>query len=292
MHSHSNTEKNIKFALFFNLGFTVIEFCGGIYGNSIAVISDALHDLGDSFALGAAWFLEKFSKKTRNRQFSYGYRRFSLLTALISAVILFAGSAFVILEAYERIQHGSPNLKPEVILAVSSLSLVVNGLAFLRLRRGNSMNENILSWHFIEDIMRSMILLVSGITLLYYPVFWLDGALSFLFAIFILYNVSKLFKKTAKIFLQSVPENINMDDISKQLEKIDNVQSIHDTHIWSLDGSYHILTVHLVIDEMLSLDKMKEIKMRAKQILKESFGIEHTTIELESQEEACSLIKC
>ena len=161
-HSHDHSGKNLKVAFFLNLTFTILEFIGGIYVNSIAIISDAVHDLGDSLSLGTSWYLDSKSKKNANSKYSYGYRRFSLLGALINSVVLIAGSVYVIYEAVGRI------LEPEhsdaqgmVIFAI--IGVLVNGYAAYKLSSGKSMNEKVVSWHLMEDVLGWVAVLIVAI---------------------------------------------------------------------------------------------------------------------------------
>lgn len=288
-HDHSSV-KNIKIAFFLNLSFTIVEIIGGIYTNSIAIVADAIHDLGDSLSLGLAWYLEKFSKKKRSSKFSYGYKRFSLLGALITSIVLIIGSIFVLLEAVPRLfSPEASNAQGMLILAI--IGIIVNGIGVYKINKGNSLNERVISWHLLEDVLGWVAVFIIALINMVVEIQILDPLLSIIFTLFILYNVVKNLKQVLKIFMQSVPENIIIKDIEKDLEKIDNIKSIHDIHVWSLDGEKSIMTLHVIVSEKLTNNGLIKIK---KEIRKKALNlkINHTTIEFENEQECCDLKNC
>ncbi|HMN25434.1 MAG TPA: cation diffusion facilitator family transporter, partial [Ignavibacteriaceae bacterium] len=244
IHTNSNSIKNFKVVFFLNFGFTLFEIVGGIYTNSIAIISDALHDLGDSISIGLAWFLEKYSHKKSDHKFTYGYGRFSLLGALINAIVLIIGSTFVLATAIPRL------IKPEVanaegMIVFAIIGVIVNGAAVLKLKGEESMNARVMMLHLIEDVLGWIAILAVAITLLFWQNYILDAILSIIITIYILYNVVINLKKTITLFLQATPDNVNIEFLDNKLKSIDKVISSHHTHVWSLDGANHILTTHL-----------------------------------------------
>lgn len=286
-HHHHSSGSNLKLAFFINLAFTILEIFGGIWINSIAILSDAIHDLGDSVSLGLAWYLDKKSKKTANEQFSFGYTRFSLLGALINAVILITGSFFVISEAIDRF------ISPEVsdakgMILFALLGVVVNGYAAWKVSTGSTQNEKVVSWHLLEDVLGWAAVLIAGIILYFKYIPWLDPALSLGISLFILWNVFKNLKETLYIFLQAVPAELSLEEIKKKICQIPQVESIHHTHLWSLEGAHHVFTTHVRIKEVHSLEDVLEAKAAIKEVLK-SYPFSHYTVEVELQEENCEL---
>ena len=286
-HLHDHSGKNLKVAFFLNLAFTILEFIGGIYVNSIAIISDAVHDLGDSLSLGTSWYLDSKSKKEANSKFSYGYRRFSLLGALINSIVLIAGSVYVIYEAVGRI------LEPEhsdaqgmVIFAL--IGVLVNGYAAYKLSSGKSMNEKVVSWHLMEDVLGWVAVLIVAIVLYFKDIHYLDPALSLLITLYILYNVFKRLKETLFIFLQGVPADIDLEEIKNKILELDYVKSLHHTHIWSLEGERHVFTSHVILKNIEGFKQVIKTKSQIKRLLDE-YNFEHYTIETEQDEESCRL---
>ena len=286
-HHHHHSSDNLKVAFFLNLGFTIFEIIGGLYVNSIAIISDAIHDLGDSLSLGTAWYLDRKSKQKSDNKFSFGYARFSLLGALINSLVLVAGSIYVIKEAVERILAPEPT-NAQGMLIFALIGITVNGYAAWKLSGGKSLNEKVVSWHLLEDVLGWAAILIGAIVLMFWDVPFLDPALSLLITVYILWNVVKRLKETLYLFLQGVPEDVHIPEIESQLLAIENVQSIHHTHIWSLDGEHHVFTTHLKLDKVNGCDEVLNVKQSAKQILKD-YPFEHYTIETELNNEDCGL---
>ena len=244
-HSHNHTStKNIKIAFYLNLCFTILEIIGGIYVNSIAIISDAIHDLGDTISLGTAWYLDVKSKKKADKKFSFGYNRFSLLGALISSIILIGGSIYVINEAIGRILNPEhTNAQGMMVFAI--IGIFINGYAAWKLSGGKSMNEKVASWHLLEDVLGWVAVLIVAIILSFKDIHYLDPALSLLITIYILWNVIKRLKETLFIFLQGVPKDVDVNQIKSKILNLKFVSSMHHTHIWSLEGEHHVFTTHI-----------------------------------------------
>lgn len=287
---HQHSLKNISVAFFLNLAFTIIELIGGLLTNSLAILSDALHDLGDSLSLGMSWWFEKVSSKKRTKIYSYGYRRFSLLAALINSIILLVGSTIILSTAIPKIfDPGNPDAQGMLLIAI--LGVVFNGLAVLRLKQGHSLNEKVVRLHLLEDVLGWIAVLIVSIIMNFYYLPVLDPVLSVGISAFIVYNAVKSLLNSLKIMLQAVPEEVELSHIEKLLRDIEGVKSVHDTHIWTLDGRYNILTIHLVIDKNLDTQEMICIKNKARQIAKEN-QIQHATLEIGLEGEECELEQC
>jgi cobalt-zinc-cadmium efflux system protein len=288
---HHHGSSNIKVAFFLNLGFTILEFIGGFWINSVAVMSDALHDLGDSLSLGLAWYFEKLSKKGSDRSFTYGYKRFSLLGAVINSVILLVGSFIILSESIPRIWNPEP-VNAVGMIGFAILGIVVNGAAVLRLKGDNSINERVVRLHLMEDVLGWVAVLVGGIFLYFFDWPAIDPLLSIGITLYVLYNVVKNLRQSMKILLQGTPTNINLDEVQKRLLALPEIQSIHDLHSWTLDGSYNVLTLHAVISENLLLEQTETIKTRIRELMAD-LAVQHVTVELEvpgydCEHETCS----
>ena len=292
-HNHKHTHgahhetKNIKVAFFLNLVFTIIEIIGGILTNSMAILSDALHDLGDSFSLGMSWYFQNLSNKKPNDKFTYGYSRFSLLGALLNSVILFAGSIFIIYKSTNRIMH--PEEVEEVgMMYLAILGIIVNGAAVLKLKRGTSINERVVSLHLLEDVLGWVVVLVASIIMQFVEVPWLDAALSLGIAGYILFNVYKNLKDSLRVVLQASPIEGETDVLHKKIEQELEGGEIRDFHLWSLDGEYHICTIHIKLAKEISCQEQDLLRAKIKGILVKDH-IVHTTIEFQMGEEGCEL---
>ncbi|MCF8008772.1 MAG: cation diffusion facilitator family transporter [Halanaerobiales bacterium] len=289
-HNHIDSYSNIKIAFFLNLLFTIIEIIGGLWTNSLAVLSDAVHDLGDSVSLGLSWYLEKYSKKDPDQVFSFGYSRFSLLSAFLNSLILIVGSIFVLMRALPRLFSPEP-INAVGVLVFALFGITVNGLAAYKLSKGSSINEKVITLHFLEDVLGWVSILIISLIYLYKEIPILDPILSILITIYILYNVSKNFKKILKIFLQAVPKNISIDKIEEIIVQIPQVINVHHTHLWSLDGDKNLLSTHIVLDDNLENKKIFAIKESIKDDLLD-YGIDHVTIEVDFRSDLCKDEEC
>lgn len=283
--SHTSTSKNFRTVFFLNFGFTLFEIVGGILTNSIAIISDALHDLGDSISIALAWFLERYSHKKSDNKYTYGYGRFSLLGALINAMVLIIGSTFVLANAIPRIiEPQATNAEGMIIFAI--VGVIVNGAAVFKLKNEESMNARVMMLHLLEDVLGWIAILAVAIALLFWQTYILDAILSIMITLYILFNVTVNLKKTISLFLQAIPDHIQLEMIDEKLRSIDKVISSHHTHVWSLDGANHILTTHLIVEKATTRDEIVRIKSKCKQLF-EDLKLTHFTIEIELEDEVC-----
>ncbi len=288
-HHDHNEEGNIKVAFFLNVGFTIIELIGGIYTNSLAIMSDALHDFGDSMSIGLSWYLQRVSRKGKDRKFSYGYRRFSLLGAIINSVVLLVGAVFILSKAIPQLfDPQESDAQGMVILAI--FGILVNGVAVLRLKKGTSINAKVISLHLIEDVLGWAAVLVGSIIMMMVEAPFIDPLLSILISGYVLFNIYRNIKKSFVVILQGVPQNVNIDHVKSRLVGISEVVSVHDCHTWSMDGEYNILSIHLVLDQNYSLSDQDVIKRNIRELLK-SENIHHVTIELDAHED-CGIGEC
>ncbi|MFD2705818.1 cation diffusion facilitator family transporter [Salibacterium lacus] len=284
---HHHSPSNIKTAFFLNFGFTIIELIGGVLTNSMAIISDAIHDLGDSLSLGTSWFLQNKSEQKSNQTFTFGYRRFSLLGALINSLVLVAGSLFILSEAVPRLLNPEPAHAGGMLL-LSLLGMAVNGAAVLKMKSGASMNEKVVSWHLLEDVLGWVAVFVVSVVMMFWDAAILDPLLSVLITLYILMNVLKNLKKTLFLFLDAVPEEMDTEQIEQSIRSISGVEDTHHTHIWSLDGEQHVLSTHVVLNEDISKADMMQVKASIKEALG-AYPLEHITIETECTTDDCSL---
>jgi len=291
MHQHTqNSTRHISLAFFLNLVFTIIEIIGGFLTNSIAIISDALHDLGDTISLAAAWYLQKVSNRGRDKYYTYGYKRFSLLGAVIISVMLIVGAVFIIRESVERlISPDEVNAQGMLYLAI--LGIIVNGIAVLRLRKGTSLNEKVVYLHMLEDVLGWIAVLIVSIVMIFVNAPVLDPLLSLGITVWVLFNVYKNLKKTFRIFLQEVPAHIDIEKLEKEITSIEGIRSVHDLHLWSLDGVNNIITLHAVIDDK-STDEDQQILKKTIRDKCDLFNIRHATIEFETEGEECIFEEC
>lgn len=265
----------------------MIEAVGGWYVNSVAILSDALHDLGDSLALGIAWYLEGQSKKGPSNRFTFGRQRFSLLGALINSLILIGGSVFVIYEAIPRLLAPEESYAPGMV-ALALLGIAVNGAAVLRLSSEHSLNERMVRLHLLEDVLGWVAVLLMSIVLLFVDWYFLDPLLSLLITAYILFGVVKSLRQTLKILLQGSPDNMELEDIQEALLALPKVDSLHHTHLWSLDGTHHVFTSHAVLCNVETLEDLTEVEQAIHDKLCK-FDLSHFTVATEMEHQPCKM---
>ena len=266
-------------AFFLNLSYAIVEFiAGGIFGSS-AVLADSVHDLGDAIAIGISAFLETISNREEDRQYTLGYKRFSLLGALMTAVILITGSILVILENITKLFN--PQLvNDEGILWLGIIAVSINLLASLVVRKGKTKNESILSLHFLEDTLGWLAVILMAIILKFTDWYILDPLLSLVISIFILTKALPRFWSALKIFLDAVPEGVETMDLEKDLEALINVKSVNQLSIWSMDGLENNAIIHICLEDW---EQMMETKNQVRQLLEER-GIQNITIEVDASQ--------
>lgn len=284
-HHHDAESGNIAWAFFLNLTFTIIEFIGGALINSTAVMADAIHDLGDSLSIGFAWVLSKLGKKPSDSQFSYGYRRLTLLGAVINGLVLLIGSVWILTETIPRLFNPEMPIV-EGMIGLAILGVAANGFAAFKLSHGHTVAERMLNWHLLEDVLGWLAVLVVAIVLYFWELPILDPLLSIGFTAFIVMNVVRTLGQAIRLFLQAIPSEMDVTKIHADLTAMPHVEDVHHLHVWSLDGARHVLTAHLVMTDVIDINRQRELKQRVREYLA-PFNLEHTTIELEFSDELC-----
>ena len=278
-------EKNILIAFILNLSFSVFEFVGGIFTNSVAIISDSIHDIGDAVSIGVSYFLEKKSKKQPDNIYTYGYLRYSVIGSVITTLILLVGSVLVVINAVNRIFNPQEiNYNGMIIFAV--IGVAVNFLAAYFTRDGDSLNQKAVNLHMVEDVLGWMVVLIGAIVMRFTDFKLIDPILSIAVAVYIFIHAFSHLKEALDLFLVKIPEGIEIDEIKHHLLEIDGVLDVHHIHVWSMDGNQNYATMHIVTNS-----NHLKIKKAIKEELFEH-GIVHATLELESEKEHCEDKHC
>lgn len=271
------TKRAVWLAFFLNLSYAIVEFiAGGVFGSS-AVLADSVHDLGDAIAIGISAFLETISNREEDSHYTLGYKRFSLLGALVTAVILMTGSVLVILENITKLFHPQP-VNDEGILWLGIIAVSINVLASLVVRKGKTKNESILSLHFLEDTLGWVAVILMAIVLRFTDWYILDSLLSLVISIFILSKAILRFWSTLKIFLDAVPEGVDIKRVKSDLEQLDHVASINQLNLWTMDGLEKNAIVHVCLKE---IEQMELCKESIRTLLK-NYGFQNITIEVDA----------
>ena len=264
-------------AFFLNVTYAIVEFiAGGLFGSS-AVLADSVHDLGDAIAIGISAFLETISNREEDNQYTLGYKRFSLLGALVTAIILMTGSVLVILENVTKILNPQP-VNDEGILWLGMIAITINVLASLVVSKGKTKNESILSLHFLEDTLGWLAVILMAIVLRFTNWYILDPLLSLVISFFILSKALPRFWSTLKIFLDAVPEGLDIKQVKNGLERLDNVASLNQLNLWTMDGLEKNAIIHVCLEHVKHMEVCKE---SIRDILKDC-GFQNITIEVDA----------
>ena len=268
-------------AFFLNLSFAIVEFiAGGIFGSS-AVLADSVHDFGDAVAIGISAFLESISNRKEDSHYTLGYKRFSLLGAMVTAVILMTGSGMVILENISKIFHPQP-VNDEGILWLGIIAITINVLASLVIRKGQTKNESILSLHFLEDTLGWVAVILMAIVLRFTDWYILDPLLSLAISFFILSKALPRFWSTLNIFLDAVPEGVDIQNIRSDLEQLDHIASVNQLNLWTMDGLEKNAIIHVCLEHVKHMEVCKE---SIRDLLKDC-GFQNITIEVDADLES------
>ncbi len=279
------TQKNILIAFILNLSFAVFEFFGGILTGSVAIVSDAVHDVGDAASIGISYFLEKKSKRKPDDKYTYGYLRYSVIGSVITTLILLVGSVVVVVNAVNKIIIPTEiNYSGMILFAV--FGLVVNFVAALVTHGGGSLNQKAVNLHMLEDVLGWAVVLIGAVIMKFTNIKIIDPLMSIGVAVFIFVNAFKNLKEVLDLFLEKTPQGIKVEEIKDHVLAIDGVEDVHHIHLWSMDGFSNFATMHVVTNV-----EGHEIKEKVRAELSEH-GISHATLELERLGEHCHENDC
>ncbi len=279
------TEKSIFLAFMLNLAFSIFEFFGGIFTGSVAIISDAIHDIGDALSIGVSFFLETKSKKQPDEKYTFGYARYSVIGSVITTLILLFGSMMVIYNAILRIINPAEiNYNGMIIFAI--IGVLINFVATRLTRESESLNQRAVNLHMLEDVLGWAVVLVGAIVMRFTHFYIIDPIMSIGVAIFILVSAIRNLKEVLALFLEKTPKNVDITELREHICELEGVLDVHHIHLWSMDGHNNYATMHVVVD-----DDFHDVKERIREELREH-GFGHATLELEVAGEHCHEERC
>ena len=281
-HQHAVNEKNLLAATFLNLVITVVEIAGGFLSGSLALLSDALHNLSDTFATFIAYLATIIGKREANQKKTFGYKRLEILAALINAVILIVISVFLLKEAWHRWQNPTP-INSMIMLVVGMIGLLANLYAVLILRKdaGKSINVKAAYIHLIGDSLSSVVVIIGGVMIQFFKIDWIDPVITVLISIYIIRSGFIILKESVNILMQSAPDHLNLTTIRKKVEQQPEVLNLHHIHAWMLTDREVHLEAHVELNRDLKLSHVKPIQHKIEQLLRDDFGIDHITLQIE-----------
>ena len=280
-----NTQRNILVAFLLNLGFSVFEFFGGLFTGSVAILSDAVHDLGDALGIGVSWFLERKSKRAADHTYTYGYARFSVLGSVFTCGILLLGSVGVVVSAVGRLMNPVP-IRYDGMILFAVVGVAVNLTAAFVTRKGESLNQKAVNLHMLEDVLTWMVVLVGAVVMRYTDWTVIDPLVSVAVAVYVFIHAVGHLRAAVDIFLEKVPDGYAVEDIKTRVEAIEGVADVHHVHIRSIDGYTHAASLHVVAD-----GDPAAVKAAVRAVLGE-MGIAHVTVEVEAEGEVCGQPWC
>lgn len=265
------TEKTMLTAFLLNTGFSLLEFVGGVFTGSAAILSDAVHDLIDALGIALAYWFEKKSKRAADDRYTFGYARYTVLGGLVTALLLLIGSAAVIVHAVGKLREPS-TIRYDGMLIFAVLGIVVNGVAALLTHRGESFNQKAVFWHLFEDVLGWVAVLVAAVVIRLTDWVWIDPLLSIALAVFIGIHAIEHLKEGAPILLEASP--LDTRELRESVQTAEGVVSVERLCVWSLDDEQSSAMVRLSVD-----GNPAEVKERVKQLLREK-GIEESAVEI------------
>ncbi|MGN8644720.1 cation diffusion facilitator family transporter [Gracilibacillus sp. HCP3S3_G5_1] len=279
-HHHTSNKKALLISFILIATFMVVEVIGGIWTNSLALLSDAGHMLSDAFALGLSLFAFKLSEKTANSQKTYGYKRFEILAAFINGVTLLAISLYIFYEAYHRFLE-PPNVSP-MMLWIAITGLIVNIIVAFILMYGGDTKDNLnmrsALLHVFGDLLGSVGAIVAGLLIMFFNWNMADPIASIIVAVLILISGYRVTRESFHILMEGTPDHLSYEEIEDKLVQLDGVINIHDLHVWTITSNFPALSCHMVVEEHVDRD---ELLKKAAHLLQHEFAILHTTIQIE-----------
>lgn len=288
MHRHNHTHaenvrgKKLLWVTLLNFSISLVQVAGGIISNSLSLISDAIHNLGDTSAIFIAFLAGKHADKKPDARKTFGYKRTEILAALFNAVVLIAICIFLFVEAYERFRNPQA-IKGGIMLSVAVFGLIANLISVLVLQKEKSHNLNIRAayLHLLGDTLSSVAVIAGGIAILVWQIYWLDPLVTVAVGVYIIYHTWDVVRQTVDILMQATPRHIDVQEIKQSVEALSQVENIHHLHIWQMDDEHIYLEAHLNISQDLSLSKAQTVRHDVETLLKDKFGISHITLQIE-----------
>jgi len=281
-HHHTQRGNRLLITVLLNLVITIAEFIGGIFSNSLALISDAFHNLSDTVAILIAYITERVSRRASDKKHTFGYKRIQILAAMFNAVTLIAISVYLIFEAWDRYQNPQP-IKSLVMLSVALIGLIANLLSVLLLQSQRKENLNIKAayLHLIGDTLSSVAVIVGGVLIYFYEWYWIDPLITVLISLYIIKETYTVLYDTYKILMQETPSGINLNELVGDLTDMKEIKGVHHIHIWNLTDKEVHFEAHIDLERDLQVSEGQKVVDKVQSCLKEKFNIAHVTLQME-----------
>lgn len=281
-HHHPVNEKNLLVATLLNFVITLVEIAGGLLSGSLALLSDALHNLSDTFATFIAYLATLIGKREATKKKTFGYKRIEILSALLNAVILIVMSVFLLKEAYQRWTDPKP-INSLIMIVVAMIGLLANLYAVIILKKDahKSINVRAAYVHLIGDSLSSVLVVAGGVLMYIFKVYWIDPLITLLISIYIIRAGFVILKESVQILMQSTPDQLDLSRVKRYVEQISEVNNIHHIHAWMLTDHEIHMEAHVELKNDLKLSQVRKIQQEIEQLLIHKFKINHITLQFE-----------
>ncbi|GGH37611.1 cobalt transporter [Mangrovimonas yunxiaonensis] len=287
-HSHNNLhqqdmkDRNLMVSILLNIVITVTQIVGGLVSGSLALLSDALHNFSDVISLVVSYVASKLSKQKASLNRTFGYKRAEILAAFVNAATLIIVAIILIIEAVERFNNPQ-EIASDLVIWLSFIAIIGNGISVLLLKKDSENNINIKSayLHLLTDMLASVAVLIGGLLMKYYQMFWVDSVLTLLIAFYLIYVGYDLLKTSTKMLMLFTPDHINLKAVVRTVNKLKKVKKLHHVHIWNLSDDELHLEAHLDLNDDLSTSEFNTLLITIEALLHEEFNINHVTIQPE-----------
>lgn len=287
-HTHSHlreaakqTTSRLSLSLFLTLAFVVVEAAAGYFANSLALLTDAAHNLTDVIALGLSWFAIRLTAQPANDRQTYGYHRAGILVALLNSTTLVLISIGIFYEAYRRFVS-PPDVQSGILIGVGLIAVAVNLFTALLVHRGSESDLNLRSAfvHLMGDVISTVGAVIAGVIISFTHANWLDPFVSVLIGFLILYNAWGILRETVDILLESTPRDLDMKKMVSDITAVDGVLGVHDLHVWSLTQNLRSMSAHILTAD-IPVSEGAEIQNRINELVYHRYNIAHATLQLE-----------
>jgi len=281
-HKHSDVNRNnLIITMVLNFTITVSEVIGGIIAGSLSLVSDALHNLSDGVAIIITYLALKISQRENNERLTFGYKRAEILAAFFNSIVLLSISIYLFKEAYLKLINPQP-IDGLLMIAVAMIGLLANLISTLLLRKDSGKNLNIRSAyiHLFSDTLSSVGVVIGGVLIYFYKVYFVDPVLTFLIGIYVIKECLEIVKEAVEILMQATPKDIDINRIKKEIEGLEEVKNIHHVHIWRLDDNDIHFECHINLKEDLTVTQIVPLYEKIGRILR-AYNITHSTIQIE-----------
>jgi cobalt-zinc-cadmium efflux system protein len=288
-HHHHNrgtdtdiSQRNLLVSAFLNLGITVTEIAGGLISNSLALLSDALHNLGDTSAVIIAYFANRISKKDYSDKKTFGYKRIEILAALLNAVVLLVIIVYLFIEAFHRLQHPKP-IKGLIMFAIALTGFAGNLVSVMLLKKDSAKNINVRAayLHLLGDTISSVLVILSAVFIYFFRIFWIDPLVTIILGLYLLKETWEILRQTVGILMQETPQGLDLAAIKKELESLPEIDNIHHVHAWNLTDREIHFECHVDLKDDIKVSETGFINDKIRTLLSTRFGIAHVTVQHE-----------